>query len=81
MPCGCAEAETRIKDPQRPTAMPLDPAGGRHAPLAWRGDGPGAHHRNGVLVFAPLEPRPPAIELQLQRAGEAAPCAFKWRLQ
>ena len=63
------------------TAVLLDSAGGRHAPLAWRGDGPGGHHRKGILVFAPLEPRPPAIELQLQRTGEAAPRTFKWQLQ
>ena len=59
----------------------LDSTGGRHEPLVWRGDGPGGHHRKGILVFAPLEPRPPAIELQLRRPGEAAPRAFKWQLQ
>jgi hypothetical protein len=70
-----------LDDDLMKTAVLLDPAGGRHAPLAWRGDGPGGHHRKGILVFAPLEPRPSVIELQLQRAGEAAPRTFKWQLQ
>jgi hypothetical protein len=70
-----------LDDDLMKTAVLLDPAGGRHAPLAWRGDGPGGHHRKGILVFAPLEPRPSVIELQLQRAGEAAPRAFRWQLQ
>jgi len=69
-----------LDDDLMKSAVLLDAAGGRHAPLAWRGDGPGGHHRKGILVFAPLEPRPPAIELQLQRAGEAAPRIFKWQL-
>lgn len=70
-----------LDDDLMKTAVLLDAAGGRHAPLAWRGDGPGGHHRKGILVFAALEPRPPAIELQLERAGEPAPRSFKWRLQ
>jgi len=70
-----------LDDDLMKSAMLLDAAGRRHAPLAWRGDGPGGHHRKGVLVFAPLEPRPPAIELLLQRAGEQAPRSFKWQLQ
>lgn len=59
----------------------VNASGQRHAPLAWRGDGPGGHHRRGVLVFAPLQPRPASIELQIQRAGEAAPRSFKWQFQ
>lgn len=70
-----------LDDDLMKTVTLLDAAGRRHAPLAWRGDGPGGHHRKGVLVFAPLEPRPPVVELQLQRAGEPAPRSFRWQLQ
>ena len=70
-----------LDDDLMKTVTLLDAAGRRHTPLAWRGDGPGGHHRKGVLVFAPLEPRPPVVELQLQRAGEPAPRSFKWQLQ
>lgn len=51
------------------------------APLAWRGDPPGGHHRKGVLEFAPLAPRPASIELRIRRAGETAPRVFRWNLQ
>lgn len=70
-----------LDDDLMKSAMLLDAAGRRHAPLTWRGDGPGGHHRKGVLVFSPLEPRPPAIELLIQRAGEPAPRSFKWQLR
>jgi hypothetical protein len=63
------------------SAFLVDPSGRRHAPLAWRGDGPGGHHRKGVLVFAPLEPRPATVELQIQRVGERLPRSFIWRLE
>lgn len=70
-----------LDDDLMKSAMLFDAAGRRHAPLTWRGDGPGGHHRKGVLVFSPLEPRPPAIELLIQRAGEPAPRSFKWQLR
>jgi hypothetical protein len=47
-------------------------------PVSWTGAAPGGHHREGVLKF----PAPPqatkAVELRLQRAGEAAPRVFRW---
>src|SRR5262245_50124048 len=33
------------------SAVLLDGTGGRHAPTAWEGAGPGGHHREGVLKF------------------------------
>lgn len=53
----------------------------RYAPKAWQGDGPGGHHRSGILVFDSVAQRPQAVELQLQRAGEAAPRSFRWQIQ
>jgi hypothetical protein len=70
-----------LNDDLAATAALVDDSGRRHAPQAWRGDGPGGHHRKGVLVFAPIEPRPAAIELQIPRAGEPAPRSFKWTLR
>lgn len=70
-----------LADDLTKSAFLVDAAGKRHAPTAWRGDAPGGHHRKGVLVFAPLEPRPAAVELELQRVGEPAPRRFTWRLQ
>lgn len=70
-----------LGDDMMKAAALVDPAGAAHAPLAWRGDGPGGHHRKGVLVFAPLQPRPQSIELRIQRAGEPAPRSFAWELR
>lgn len=63
------------------SAFSVDASGQRRGPLAWRGDGPGGHHRKGVLVFAPVEPQPATVELQIQRSGESVPRSFKWRLE
>lgn len=49
-------------------------------PTAWKGDGAGGRHREGVLSFKPLAPMPTAIEFRIQRAGEKAPRLFRWDL-
>jgi hypothetical protein len=69
-----------LEDDLAANAMLVDAQGRTYAPLAWRGDGPGAHHRKGVLAFAAIAPRPAAIELRLRRPGEATPRSFKWTL-
>jgi len=59
----------------------LDGAGGRFAPAAWDGAPPGGHHREGLLRFKPISPKPKSIELQITRAGEDAPRSFRWQLE
>jgi hypothetical protein len=51
------------------------------APLEWRGDPQGGHHRKGVLRFKAPAARPAAIELRLSRPGEAEPRVFRWKLE
>lgn len=51
------------------------------APMEWRGDAPGGHHRKGVLRFKAPASRPAAIELRLARPGEAEPRVFRWKLE
>lgn len=63
------------------SAVLLDDKGGRHVPVKWEGAGPGGHHREGTLRFNAISPKPKAIELQLQRAGESKPRSFRWQLQ
>lgn len=58
----------------------VDSGGNRHAPAAWEGAGPGGHHREGVLRFKPISPRPRSVELQITRSGEASPRVFRWQL-
>jgi len=67
-------------DLAKSTAL-IDGFGRRHAPIAWDGAAPGGHHREGVLRFQPITPAPPAVELQIQRAGESAPRVFRWNLK
>ncbi len=49
-------------------------------PTAWEGDGPGGHHRKGVLVFKPLDPMPAAVTLHIRQVGGIADRAFTWNL-
>jgi hypothetical protein len=70
-----------LRDDLLKTAVLVDPAGGRHAPVAWEGAPPGGHHREGILRFAAISPAPSSIELRMERAGEATPRIFRWKLQ
>ena len=63
------------------SSLLLDGAGGQHSPTGWDGTPPGGHHREGVLWFKPISPRPQSIELQFTRAGEDAPRSFGWQLK
>jgi hypothetical protein len=69
-----------LSDDLPKAAVLVDDRGGEHRPAGWQGDPPGGHHRKGTLDFAPVAPRPGAIELRIQRLGEPAPRAFRWRL-
>lgn len=63
------------------SSLLLDGAGGQYRPLAWDGNPPGGHHREGVLRFKPLAAQPQAMELQITRPGESAPRSFRWQLK
>lgn len=51
------------------------------SPTGWQGDGPGGHHRKGMLRFKPTTASPASVELRLQRPAEAAPRVFRWQLR
>ncbi len=70
-----------ISDDLSKVASILDANGARRSPTSWQGDGPGGHHREGVLRFEPLRPRPAVIELQVERPGESTPRSFRWELK
>ena len=69
-----------LKDDPAKSAS-LHAGGASAAPLAWQGDPPGGHHRKGMLRFKAITPRPAALELRLQRAGESSPRVFRWPLK
>lgn len=70
-----------LNDDLTKSAVLVDGGGKRYMPVAWDGAGPGGHHREGVLRFKPISPRPQSVELQIARNGEAAPRAFRWQLK
>jgi hypothetical protein len=63
------------------SAVLLDDKAGRHVPVKWEGAGPGGHHREGMLKFNAIKPRPESVELQIQRPGESKPRSFRWSLK
>ena len=76
--------DTHVKsldDDLAKSAVLVDSKGGRYPALGWQGAQPGGHHREGVLRFKAPEPYPDGFELQIVRAGEAAPRVFRWLLK
>lgn len=52
-----------------------------YEPLAWDGDPPGGHHRNGILQFAPISPQPESIALKIRSIGGVEERNFIWQLK
>ena len=53
--------------------------GGREwRPIAWEGDGPGGHHRKGILTFDPIRPAPASVTLRIRQVGGATERSFTW---
>ena len=49
-------------------------------PVAWEIDASAGRERKGILHFKAIKPMPAAIELRIQRVGEAAPRVYRWDL-
>ena len=50
-----------------------------YRPILWKGDGPGGHHRSGILRFEGVAQKPKSIKLILNRIG-GAERNFSWDL-
>lgn len=70
-----------LKDDPAKSAVLVVDGGAPSSPAGWEGDGPGGHHRKGVLRFKAAAPSPATLELRLQRPAEAAPRVFRWQLR
>ena len=70
-----------LKDDLQKAAVLVADDGKPSAPAGWQGDGPGGHHRKGVLRFNALGTSPATLDLRLQRPGESAPRVFRWQLR
>jgi len=68
-----------LKDDLPKAAVLVVDGGVPTSPTGWQGDGPGGHHRKGVLRFKAAA-SPATLELRLQRPAEAAPRVFRWQL-
>jgi hypothetical protein len=62
-------------------AVLVDDKGNEFKALGWEGAAPGGHHRSGVLKFSAVVPRPQAVELRINRPGEARARVFRWELK
>ena len=70
-----------LKDDPLKDALLVTDAGAPSAPTAWQGDGPGGHHRKGVLQFKAPPTSPATLELRLKRPSETATRVFRWQLR
>jgi len=68
-----------LNDDLAKTATLITADGRQFKPAAWTGAAPGGHHREVVLEFAVPQPWPNAVELKLDRKGEAVPRSFRWQ--
>jgi hypothetical protein len=57
----------------------VDDAGKEYKPLRWEGAEAGGHHREGMLVFAPINPYPRYLKLIIKSVGDVERL-FSWTL-
>lgn len=58
-----------------------DDRGDTFIPTAWNGPGPGGHHRDGALAFAPITPQPSSITVIVRDVGGVPERKFTWQLK
>lgn len=58
-----------------------DDKGNVYRPIFWEGPGPGGHHREGILIFNPIEPTPKYVELKIKNVGGVVERFFRWNTE
>ena len=58
-----------------------DDQGKEYRPVSWDGDGPGGHHRSGVLEFPALEGTPKSVTLVIRDIAKVPERVFQWDLE
>lgn len=61
-------------------AILVDNQGNEYKPIDWEGSGPGGHHREGALIFSPVQPLPEYVELKISGIGDVIR-SFSWQLK
>jgi hypothetical protein len=57
----------------------VDENGKEYKPIKWEGDPLGGHHRESVLSFGEIAPRPQIITLSIGKISGIAERKFEWR--
>lgn len=58
----------------------VDNKGNKYQATKWEGDQPGGHHREGILKFSPVIPRPSYIEIGIQTDKPTENTKLRWSL-
>ena len=59
----------------------MDAQGKDYRPVSWEGDGPGGHHRSGVLEFPALEGTAKSVTLVIRDIAKVPERVFQWDLE
>jgi len=59
----------------------VDDKNNTYKPTSWDGAEPGGHHREGTLIFNPVQPPPKYVELKIGDVGGIAERSFKWNIE
>ena len=59
----------------------IDENGKEYKPVSWEGSPAGGHHREGILRFEPISPRPKSIILKIRQVGGFEERSFAWQLK
>ncbi len=70
-----------VNDDVKNISVLRDSNGKEYMSREWKGDPPGGHHRNGILSFSPIVPRPDSISLVIKRFGEEKERSFVWDIK
>ena len=58
----------------------IDDKSNEYKATTWDGAAPGGHHREGILKFSPISPRPAFVELKIQTTSSAENNRLRWNI-
>jgi hypothetical protein len=59
----------------------MDEQGRNYQPVAWKGSGPGGHHRKGVLAFPVIDGSPKSVKLIIRDVADVPERTFEWKIE
>ncbi len=62
-------------------AVLTDDQSNTYRPTKWEGTGPGGHHREGTLIFEPMNNAVSFVVLNIKSVGGVSERLFKWSLK